>query len=160
MIYNTINEQEAKKGSEHIKYTPSIHAQEVNPSNYLNTTKPSAYVNKNIWTALPSIKNSILRSQVDKFNKCFVYVLSNYSLGMPTSIFPALLIYVEEDHVFIEWPFRDYRIGFSLEPIEEDSSYFIITNTKLGEITQSGKFGSNETLDVLVYVIKFVLSNI
>jgi hypothetical protein len=44
----------------------------------------------------------------------------------------------EDGSVLMEWIFPDFRIGFSIDPVEEDSSWYLVSNSKLGNIMRDG----------------------
>lgn len=73
---------------------------------------------------------------------------------------PPLRASIADDGaVLFEWIFRDYRIGFNLEPKIQESGWFLITNRNLGEVSASG-FISGINLNVLVIrLINFILSH-
>ncbi|MEW6348866.1 MAG: hypothetical protein AB1646_07360 [Thermodesulfobacteriota bacterium] len=45
---------------------------------------------------------------------------------------------VEDGSVLLEWASVNYRLGFSLEPNSEDSSWFLITSREFGGLNASG----------------------
>jgi len=58
--------------------------------------------------------------------------------------------------VLFEWIFSDYRIGFNIEPNPQESSWYLVTNRKLGEISASG-FISHINLRVLIqFLFSFI----
>lgn len=44
---------------------------------------------------------------------------------------------LEDGSLLIEWIFDDLRIGFNIEPIKTESSWYLVTNKNLGEINAS-----------------------
>ena len=66
---------------------------------------------------------------------------------------------IEENSLLIEWIFKDFRIGFSFEKKESNSSWYIAFNEKYSEISASGFIKENEIDDLLKHILVFVLSN-
>ena len=73
---------------------------------------------------------------------------------------PLHTINVDDGSVLIEWIFNDFRIGFSIEPNKEDSSWYLVSNKKLGEINISGYISTNIDIEMLISkLINFIISN-
>jgi hypothetical protein len=65
----------------------------------------------------------------------------------------------EDDSVLIEWIFRDFRIGFSIEANHSQSNWYLVANENLKRVDQSGLLSSQNIDDLLTSLIAFVLSN-
>jgi hypothetical protein len=74
---------------------------------------------------------------------------------------PVRAFNVDDGSVLIEWIFADFRIGFNIEPNPENSSWYLVSNKKLGEIAASGFMPSAEieAKKSVVWLLSFVLSN-
>jgi len=73
---------------------------------------------------------------------------------------PQLQAFAADDgSVLLEWIFRDYRVGFSIEPKPQDSGWFLITNKNLGEITASGFLSGIDLNRLILWLLNFILSN-
>lgn len=66
--------------------------------------------------------------------------------------------FVDDGSILLEWIFSDFRIGFSIEPVSEESSWFLVTNQKHGEISASG-YLSDQNEKIILWLIYFVLGN-
>jgi hypothetical protein len=66
---------------------------------------------------------------------------------------------VDDGAVLIEWIFDDFRIGFSIEPALQDSSWYLVSNTKLGEISASGYISRINIKALILWLINFVISH-
>jgi hypothetical protein len=66
---------------------------------------------------------------------------------------------VEDGSILIEWIFDNLRIGFSIEPTLEESSWYLVSDSKLGEISASGYLSQNEpnTISLILWLLNFVI---
>lgn len=129
------------------------------PKGYYSTTQTSTHVCARVRASMCQIADHSLFSRVSAFTECFAVLIDSLSNQLPNNTFPILETEVENDHVLIMWPFRDFRIGFSFDSSEE-ASYFILTNTRLGEITKSGPINEANMRDVIALTINFAAGNV
>jgi hypothetical protein len=81
-------------------------------------------------------------------------------LGVDLSYLPELQGFIADDGSFLlEWIFSEYRVGFSIEPDAEQSSWFLITNRNLGEISASGFIAGNDLNSLVLWLLNFILSH-
>jgi hypothetical protein len=107
------------------------------------------------------IKNKSIKTQAKKFLNRFQLLLFS-AKGEIDNIgnLPNLMVnLIEENSLLIEWIFKDFRIGFSFEKKESNSSWYIASNEKYSEISASGFIKENEIDDLLKHILVFVLSN-
>lgn len=88
-------------------------------------------------------------------------VLSNFQLmKFDIGYIPQLRAYnVDDGSVLLEWIYKDFRLGFTIEPISQESGWYIITNEKLGNISASGYLFSDNKNSIILWLINFVLIN-
>jgi hypothetical protein len=87
-------------------------------------------------------------------------VTTLHKIGLDLSYLPQLQAFLAEDGSFLlEWIFSDYRIGFSIEPNEAESSWYLITNRKLGEVNAAGVLCGSELQTLVLWLLNFVLSH-
>lgn len=73
---------------------------------------------------------------------------------------PKLNSFFDEDGSFlIEWIFSNFRIGFNIESKIVDSSWYIVSDSKLGDINAYGLLSSGQNEKLLTWIINFILSN-
>ena len=78
---------------------------------------------------------------------------------MNSILLPPLLINPNDDgSVLIEWIFRDFRIGLSLELNSSESSWYLISNRRLDEISYSGLISEYNLQSLIAVIITFALS--
>jgi hypothetical protein len=72
---------------------------------------------------------------------------------------PLTAVNVEDNSVLIEWIFRDFRIGFTMEDNQGDSGWYLVSNRKLGEILASGSIANIDLEKHLLWLLNFVFSH-
>lgn len=82
-------------------------------------------------------------------------------LRLDLSPIPQLKAFSAEDgSALFEWIFSDYRIGFNIDPNPAaESSWFLITNRNLGEITASGYIPWVDLNALIRWLLGFILSH-
>jgi hypothetical protein len=66
---------------------------------------------------------------------------------------------VDDGSILIEWIFDDFRIGFSIEPDVQESSWYLVSSKNLGEISASGYIQMAEIKNLIIWIINFVISH-
>jgi hypothetical protein len=59
----------------------------------------------------------------------------------------------------LEWIFQQFRIGFSLEQEEEESSWFLVSTADYGGVQVSGVLEKVEIDPVMAWLVAFVTNN-
>ena len=69
---------------------------------------------------------------------------------------------VQDGSILIEWIFGDFRIGFNIEPISTESSWYLVSNAKLGDISIARNISQNvsETQKLMLKLLAFVISHV
>lgn len=113
------------------------------------------------WGLVYQINNKAIAQEAQKLLSAIQETMSTIQkFRFDFGYIPPLRGSIAEDGaVLFEWIFRDYRIGFSIEPNAQESGWFLIANRNLGEISASG-FISGVNLNVLIpWLIDFILSH-
>lgn len=65
----------------------------------------------------------------------------------------------EDGSMLIEWIFDDFRIGFSIEPTSDKSSWYVVSNSRLGEISACGYIPQSEShnTSLILWLFNFVI---
>ena len=101
---------------------------------------------KNVVDLLLSLQNVLLKNR--------------FALDSIGSLPPLrITINSEDDSVLIEWIFRDFRIGFSIEANHSQSNWYLVSNENLNRVDQSGLLSSHDIDELLTDLVTFVLSN-
>ena len=86
-------------------------------------------------------------------------------LNTTVSNLPPLQAFnVEDGSILMEWIFPDFRVGFTVEPILAESSWYLVSNERLGEINASGfVFNTDaskmDAKKLLIWLLGFIVSN-
>lgn len=64
---------------------------------------------------------------------------------------------VDDGSILLEWIFNDFRVGFSIEQIESESSWYLVSNEKYGETNASGFISENNFDNILLWLINFII---
>ncbi len=65
----------------------------------------------------------------------------------------------DEESIFLEWIFKDFRIGFSFEKKVDDSTWYMITNKNLEEFIVSGSLNKENVYITALKTINYALEN-
>jgi hypothetical protein len=77
-------------------------------------------------------------------------LISFRSKSEGTSHLPQIHIsFMEDDSIFIEWIFYDFRIGFSIEKEIKQSSWYLVSNKNLENVAKSGYF-DKQNVDLII----------
>lgn len=87
-------------------------------------------------------------------------IIDNRNSLKTVGTLPSLIINLLEDgSALVEWGFKDFKIGFSFELNDEESSWYIVTNEKFQDANASGRLLYNSCEDLLLSLLRFVASN-
>lgn len=95
-----------------------------------------------------------------------LYSVIQHTLNTPlfldiTSCIPYLHAATPEDgSVLFEWIFKDYRIGFHIEPNPQESSWSLVTKENLGEIIASGSITDIDLRKLVSWLLYFISSHL
>jgi len=116
---------------------------------------------KNVLPKIDKIENDSVKSQVIYFIQVFEEILISRqqqinSIGQ----LPVAMLNIENDGaVLLEWGFRDFKIGFSFELNEKESSWFIVTKNSNQDFASSSEMPVENIPALASHLISFVASN-
>ena len=90
-------------------------------------------------------------------------ILIAQSKGVDLGHLPQLHAFdVQDGSILIEWIFDDFRVGFSIEPIPSESSWYLVSNAKLGDISVARNIPQDEfdTHNLILKLLAFALSHV
>lgn len=93
----------------------------------------------------------ILISLQEKVNELIPYRIDLYYLP------PIRAAIMEDRSVLLEWIYDDFRIGFSVEQIEEESGWYLVTNQKYGAISASGYISLENFVNTIRWILSFII---
>ena len=110
---------------------------------------------------IDEVKNKNIKIQAKKLlNKLQILLYSSKREMDRIGNLPALMVnIIDKKSLLVEWIFKDFRIGFSFEKKEKDSSWYIASNEKYSEVSASGFIKEKEIEDLLKNILLFVLNN-
>ncbi|MHA1290504.1 MAG: hypothetical protein ACTSPB_24235 [Candidatus Thorarchaeota archaeon] len=80
---------------------------------------------------------------------------SGFSIGFLPKLSTSI---VEDGSVLVEWIFDSFRVGFSIEPDEKESGWYLVTNRTLGDISASGHTLDVDINKLILWLLNFVIS--
>lgn len=114
----------------------------------------------NVIEYLSNIDSKNIKGFITELIKSFQEVLiKEYNEKYIYNHLPKMKIEEQDDSIFLEWIFKDFRIGFSIEDEIDESTWYIITNVNLEEFTKSGYINKKNYCDIVFKIIKYVLEN-
>lgn len=129
----------------------------VSDNGYYNPVSQSMNVFGNIVGEIVKIQNLFIRSQIINFVGEFTRILK--ALENSSNYFPPFIMIEEEDSVFLEWVFKDFRVGFTFCENEDESMWFIISNRNLRELSFSGDLKMSDYYSIIVMAVRFAMEN-
>jgi hypothetical protein len=108
----------------------------------IDSTKPKSMIN----TAINILFN--IQSIVDVYREVELCL---------EHIPPIRSFNLEDGSISLEWVFNDFRIGFSIEENGDDSSWYIITNSNLGNVSASGYLSKIDINTIILWLINFIV---
>jgi hypothetical protein len=121
--------------------------------------------NYDILRALDFGASSDSNTETIKYVRFFINVLQNVLLKNRINIkrslqLPPLKIrWVEDQSALIEWIFKDFRIGFSIEPNIKDSGWYLVSNNNLQEMSASGELQLENLESLIINLLNFAIVN-
>jgi len=88
-----------------------------------------------------------------------ILLTNRFALDSIGSLPPLRININEDDSVLVEWIFRDFRIGFSIETDRSQSNWYLVSNQNLNQVDFSGLLSLQDIDELLTSIIAFVLSN-
>ena len=90
-------------------------------------------------------------------------ILIAQSKGVDLGHLPQLYAFdVQGGSILIEWIFDDFRVGFSIEPILSESSWYLVSTAKLGDISVARNIPQDEFAihNLMLKLLAFVISHV
>ena len=116
------------------------------------------------WKETYSFRNSGLAAETRKFLISFNKLFRDLQLfGLVVGSLPALVATEDtERSVLIEWIFNNFRVGFSIESMNSNSCWYLVSNKDLAYYNASGLFldyASHPFKYAMLLIFSFVLTN-
>jgi hypothetical protein len=122
--------------------------------------------NINVFSALPEkisgLENPAVTEQVKQILLYLYLSLQRaYEFRQPENYLSRMNLVQQEDKAaLLEWSFQDFRVGFTLEPEKDESSFFVVSQDKnAGSFTMNTqKLDTDISLSVKK-IVEYVLEN-
>ena len=119
------------------------------------------YLTKPAWSSVGQVENQKVADEATRI----LGIITETSLtfqrrGIDLARLPQLHAFsVQDGSILIEWIFDDFRVGFSIEPIPSESSWYLVSNAKLGDISVAGDISqhASETQILMLTLLTFVI---
>lgn len=113
------------------------------------------------WEFTHDLDDEVVKEQATKLLSAIQEILSLIQEIQPDlSHIPPLRSFVVDDgSILFEWIFNDYRIGFGIEPDPDESSWYLVTNQKLGSISAAGYMSADDLPRLVTWLLGFVISH-
>ena len=116
------------------------------------------------WQKTRYIKNNELAEETRKLLIMLRTLISDFLLlGVDVSLLPSLNVAEAGDEsVSIEWIFKNFRIGFSIDPCITESSWFLVSNANMGNVNASGymrDISSKQSKYIMTWLLSYALTN-
>jgi len=114
---------------------------------------------KHAW----EITYKTINQQVVKEARRFLSIFQDMAaifpqLGLDLYSLPHLFGFNVDDGSFlIEWIFSDFRIGFNFEQNLNDSSWYLVSNQKYGDINASGFLSIRDSRSLILWLLTFII---
>ena len=122
------------------------------------------YLTTPAWNAVGQVNNQKVADEARRI----LWIITETSLtfqsqGVDLGHLPQFHAFaVQDGSILIEWIFDDFRVGFSIEPIPTESSWYLVSNAKLGDIGESGNISQDEVeiQNLISEFLSFVISHV
>ena len=122
------------------------------------------YLTTPAWSAVGQVENKKVVNQARRI----LWIITETSLtfqsrGVDLDRLPQLHAFaVQDGSLLIEWIFDDFRVGFSIEQNPSESSWYLVSNAKLGDINVAGDISQHEseTQILMLKLLTFVILHV
>ena len=108
-----------------------------------------------VINSISKIENHDVAIRAREFINDFQTALETQNQLQVEFLPPLYLFPVDDGSSLIEWIFDDFRIGFSIDPVPNESSWYLATNKELGQISASGYLNS-ENFILIQWLLHFI----
>ena len=115
----------------------------------------------NAFYKLNEVQNQVIVKQAKKLLFTIQKIVEKFlQYRFDLYYLPPLHTFLANDgSLLIEWIFGDFRIGFNIEQESSESSWYLVTNQKFGEISASGYISDEDNEKTVIWLLNFILVN-
>ena len=129
---------------------------------YMQKLPTNIDVLSKVYTSINSLSDkSVKNYSINLLNLIYLSLSKANDSGNITNYLSRLYFSEQEDKsALIEWNFENFRIGFSVEPnVEESSYYFVSQDRELGRFTTDTRRINNNAEMIVDALVNYVLGN-
>jgi len=136
-------------------------ASPVDTTDYIKMLPNEFNILRNADIAKDGIRNNSVIKHVEIFLSVFQRVLLNNRNMIDDSVYlpPLKFKWIDGESILIEWVFKDFRIGFTIESNINESGWYLVSNENLGEFSVSDNLYISDLESLLVNLLRFVLGH-
>lgn len=131
-------------------YEPNINKYYTASSNNLN-------VFSSVFNVIREIDNSDLQNKLLLFISEFMMILNQ--VRGSSNVFPSFILKNDDDSLFLEWVFKDFRVGFTFCEDDNESMWFLVSNRNLEELSVSGDLNPSNYREIIIKILDFAFRN-
>ncbi len=109
-------------------------------------------------TAISSHKNLSVSTKASYFLETLEKVVYQWQNEISDNNLPRILpLESDEDSIWLEWIFPNFRFGFSIDNNPEDSGWYIVSNEELGSMSASGLLPEADLEPLLNWLLYLII---
>ncbi len=155
-ITHPFNEDEV---SNNTQFTTSLEYVDLS-SNYINI-EPGYNIFSNFYNFYSEIKDDNKKKKLHEFILIFSNIISSHKNVIDNDLYLPKLSFssAEDKSLLIEWIFKNFRIGFSFEEDENESSWYVVSDKTLNDFSISGDLNFDNLESLLISILLYVIAN-
>lgn len=107
--------------------------------------------------AIRSITNRTISNHAERL---LLIIRTRFENLEDVNNFPPIRAFESDDgSLLIEWIFNRFRIGFSIELDDEESGWYLVSDSKLGDIFAYGSLFNQNMHKLIAWLLAFVMTN-
>lgn len=116
---------------------------------------------KSAWEASYKIENQGLAREARSLLSLIQETVESFKqLGFDLGALPEFQLSGAMDgSILVEWIFKNFRVGFSFEAHQEESSWYLVSDKNLGDIGASGYISGLSMEKTFLWLLNFVISH-
>jgi hypothetical protein len=115
---------------------------------------------RNAWKVVRQLNNQEMVKTAEELLVTIQEIVGSFQQSrFDLTGLPFLNAFLADDgSMYFEWTSSDFRIGFSIEPVPNESGWYLVSTRKLGEISASGYIMGIDIKNLIIWLLSFVLS--
>jgi len=116
---------------------------------------------KSAWVSIRQSENINTKDQARDLLLLIQDILSDLQqYGFNIGYLPKIYAFnIDDGSILLEWIFKDYRLGFTVEPNPQDSGWYLVTTEKLSNISASGYIIKDNFRTDVLWLLNYIISH-